>query len=342
MISEQIQHRFSTTKINVLPTKTVRVSVPLLNTGMSVEPGKVWTGRFQVAPDVWLASLDDQETQRILTASGLAHTPMNACRLELHNVTIAFDPVEERSPGGPGRSSFVDIRPVLRVETILGLLSLCVRMAPAWPGVVYDVQGQKSWVRDAAVYAWGGFYRGKYSYLPMGRLRTWARLVEAWPHHVTDTVDQALGYYYQSIVDRPEHPAKGLTSAAIAFESLLGRGLQQELSHRLSNRAALLVARGSEAREISSIVKRWYTIRSKLVHDAVTPDPADVVHFQQFLMRAIPSMARLIQLTGSHQNAIAALDDAPYERSGQLDSLFEPDGWWNYVDVLTALDRPAL
>jgi hypothetical protein len=268
---------------------------------------------------------------------------MDMCRLELHNVDIAFEPAVRRSEGGQARqTTFVDIRPTKRVATMLGLLSLCVRMAPTWPAVVYDRPGETSWVRDSWGFGSGGFYRERYSYLPMERLRTWGRLIEAWPHHVTATVDQSLGYYYQSIVDRPDSPARGLTSAAIAFESLLGRGLQQELSHRLSQRAALLVARGSEARKVYSVVKGWYDLRSKLVHDAVSPDAAAVVRFQQFLMRAIPSLARLIELTGSHKDALAILDDAPYVRSVHLDSLFEADGWWNYVDVLEALERPAV
>lgn len=343
MISEETQRRFTTTDPVHLPTKSVRVSVPLLNTGITAEPGRLWAGRMKVAPGVWLATLDEAETRRVLTAAGFAHTTANVCRLELHDVDIAFEPLVNRGPAVPAsRSSFVDIRPVWHVETILGLLSLAVRMAPTWPSVVYDVRQEGSWVRETWVPAWGGFYGGRYSYLPMERLGTWGRLVEAWPHHLTATVEQSLAYYYQSIIDRPEHPDKALTSAAIAFESLLGFGLQQELVHRLSQRAALLVAQGTEAKEIYSIVKQWYKVRSKLIHEAVSPDTVTVVRFQQYLMRAIPSMARLIELTGSHRAALTVLDDAAYDRSEHLDALFEPGSWWNYCDVLRAVRRPTL
>jgi hypothetical protein len=211
-----------------------------------------------------------------------------------------------------------------------------------WPSVVYDKWDEDRWVRDRWVPAWGGFYRLKYSYLPITRMETWSRLIEAWPHGFSASIEQSLSFYYQSVIDRPEHPAKGLTGAAIAFESLLGRGLDQELRHRLSQRGALLVARGAEAREVYRLLKGWYDDRSKLVHDAVVPTAELVVRFQQFLMRAIPSMVRLTQLAGSHENAIRALDEASFDGSAQLDGLFDENGWWSFVDLMKALEQPAL
>jgi hypothetical protein len=72
------------------------------------------------------------------------------------------------------------------------------------------------------------------------------------------------------------------------------------------------------------------------------PSSEVVIRLQQFLMRAIPSMARLIELTGSHAAAIQALDRAPYVRSPELEGVLEADGWWNFVDVTEAHSRPAL
>lgn len=313
----------------------------MLNTGVIGPDGRIIEGRMELAPDVWLGYLDAGEASRVSQAVGMRY-PVQGYRLELHNVKVAYDPGVSRVDLRPGShvSDFIDIRPLQTVERLLGLLSLAVRMAPLWPSVVYDRLVEGTWVRDQIAPAYGGFPPYRYSYLPLSRIETWKRLIQNWPHHMSETIDQSLSFYYQSVVDRPESPAKSLTSAAIAFESLLGRGLTTELRHRLSQRAAMLVARGAEAKTLYGFVRGWYDIRSSLVHDAKHPDPEVPVRFDQFLMRAIPSMARLSELVGSHSKAVQVLDDALFERAPELDRLFDETGWWNYVDVLEAFKRP--
>jgi hypothetical protein len=315
-----------------------------LNAGIRGHDGKLWQGRFELAPNVFIATLDEAETMRVLQSAGSRFGVGNVCRLEVHNFEITHEPVDD----GPEVEFASRTRPrvgdeaLIVTRRLLGLLSLSVRMAPTWPGIALDIEVEGTWVRFSRIPWSGGFYEDKYSYLPMERLETFGRLVQHWPTHIAATIEQSLEYYYQSIVDRPQHTAKGLTSAAIAFESLLGRGLSQELSHRLSQRGALLCERGPDAEWLYGVLKGWYNVRSKLVHDAVSPNPEVVVRLQQFLMRAIPSMGRLAELAGSHAAAIEALDRAPYERSAHLESLFDEVGWWNYVDVRGAFDKPAL
>jgi hypothetical protein len=251
--------------------RVVRITVPLLNAGVNHD-GNMWRGRMELAPGVIFATLDEPEASRVMRI-GTRYGVGSACRLEIHGLEVEYAHWSELADANDYEVivNKIDSQVTPIVTTYLGLLSLAVRMCPTWPGIALDVEGEASWVRLMSLPLSGGFGDDKYSYLPMARLETWGRLIKNWPHHAAATVNQSLEYYYQSVTDRPQHTAKGLTSAAIAFESLLGRGLQQELSYRLSQRGALLVAKGDEAVAIAKYLRDSYTARSKLVHDAVMP-----------------------------------------------------------------------
>lgn len=322
--------------IDQRPKRRVRVTVPLLNTAIKTDSSDAPAqGRLEIATGVWLAALDEAECQRVAEAVGFGRTIGNACRLELHDVEVATrvetDPYDY----------FVDDRPIKRVQTCLGLLSLSVRMAPTWPGVVYDVRQPMRWERFAHVFVSGGFRNRKFSYLPLKRIETWGALVANWPDPGEDPVGLALAYYYDSVVDRPESTAKALISASIAFECLLSDRARSNSRH-LAQRGALLVAEGADAKYMFDFLRKAYAARSSVVHEGKIPEGDLVVRFQQYLMRAIPSMAHLTYRCGSHASAIGALDQAAFGDRLSVEGLFVPGQWWNYVDVPTALRRPAL
>ncbi len=58
-----------------------------------------------------------------------------------------------------------------------------------------------------------------------------------------------------------------------------------------------------------------------------------MVWLQQYLMRALPSMAKLVAETGNHAKAIAALDQSAFVSVPSVAQLLEQPQWWSYVDV---------
>lgn len=315
------------------PSRAVRVVVPLFDTSFVGFDDIAKGGRLQVTPWIVLAALNDEEGERVRGALLEEWSPRY--RLELHDVEAVYDP-EDRY--------FLDPRVVDQVERTLGLLSCVVRLAPRWPTVVCDIRDGNRWVRANWVPAYGGSSPLRHSAIPASRLRTWSTLLTNWPSSdLVSRVDLALGFYYQSIIDRPEEPYKALASAAISFETLLGGQIREELTHRMSQRGALLVESGQRSMEVYSRVKGWYGTRSRLVHAGVMPTDEPVIRLQQFLMRAIPSMARLCSSTGAYQSAVQALDDAAFYPHSARNALFEDDpSWWRYVNVLAAWQNPAL
>jgi len=311
------------------------MTVPLFRTWFNDEHGARLTRRYEVAPTVVLAPLDEAEQQRICDSLVLTvNDDRPYYRLELHDVELT---------GSPHADTYGEAS-VIELETVLGLLSCVVRLAPTWPTAVFDEHDGTRWVRRGWAFVRGGFETrmAPPSTIPWSRLESWSDLVTNWPPANVERVELALGFYYRSVIDRPTAPYKALASAAIAFEILLGGQLQLELSHRMSTRGALLVER-DKPEEVYRLLKSWYGMRSKLVHQGERPSHEKVIRFQQFLMRAIPSMARLTQSLGSYNRAIEALDLAPFRRQEELDGLFTDEpAWWRRVDVLEAQNKPAL
>ncbi len=129
------------------------------------------------------------------------------------------------------------------------LLALTLREPPAVAGVAFDRYDGATWRRMDALrlVSWGSHRR--YTHLNLQRLQTWAELRTHWPQ--TAFLQLALEFYYDSIVDAREKVYyKALSTAAIAFEILLAGDLRTELSHRMSQRGALLVASGADAQRI--------------------------------------------------------------------------------------------
>src|SRR5205807_310304 len=110
------------------------------------------------------------------------------------------------------------------------------------------------------------------------------------------------------------------------------------LSYRLCLRATMLVARGSAASSVFRRLRVLYARRSRLVHKGDSADFESVTHLQQYLMCAVPSMARLSSLAGGYTSAIQLLDGAAFARDPVLEELFDFAGWWSYVDVPTVLN----
>jgi hypothetical protein len=308
--------------------RSVRLTVPLVNTSVIVD-GAPLVGRIEVTPRVVLGSLDDSEEARVESALALPQYTVRY-RLEIHGHQLRMDL-------GASTIRNRDAETVIRRH--LAMLSCAVRMAPRWVSAVADELLEGRWKRVAWVGYGGGGQRERHANLPSERLRTWGRLLENWPAEGLDArLYLALEYYADSVADFREHPSKSLMSAAIALETLLGGDLLTQIARGLSQRGGLLVARGEEALFISRRLKTWYTARSKLVHGGRLPSQDVVVGLHRFLMRAIPSMAALMQVTGGHEEALRALDEAVFVHVSEVDSLFEAGNrWWDFVPAAAIL-----
>lgn len=298
-----------------------RLIAPLFNTGVT---GDAPT-RLAVGERVVLAQLGDDEATRVARATGELRSP--SVRLEVHGFT--------RQPSDPFGI----------VQHYLRLLALVVRMSPRHHGVVIDCYDGQVWRRvgfQGAGYLTAGS-TGKYSYLPASRLTDgWAALIDAWPvaGAARDKgIYRAVEAYHDSVTERRNTSSvKALLTSAVAFELLLGPGIHEQLRYRMSTRGALLVASGDDAHSISRWLRKYYDARSSLVHAGQEPSTEVVDQIHQYLMRALPAMLRLSQLTGSHKQAVETLDAAPYGRPPALDSILE-DGWWSSVPSRWLADR---
>ncbi len=307
----------------------VRITVPLF----SVFPTRLPTGsgRYEVAPGVVLAKLDARESQRVQKATwGMPDPP--EWRLELHDYKAAI--CEVRDPWSSEVTGFaISEEDRKEVKKDFALMACTLREPPAFAGVAFDKQNGDVWRRVGTVAMFGGSI-ARNTRLRFDRLVTWARLRENWPKDCGDDLLLALDFYYDSIVDaRNGNYGKALVGAVIAFEIMLIGDLQNELRHRMSQRGALLVAFDDDARRVYNSLSESYKIRSKLFHRGREPQEQAVIWLQQYLMRAIPSMAKLATLVGSHDNAIRVLDDAAFHKAPELHRVLQSDKWWSFVDV---------
>ena len=182
------------------------------------------------------------------------------------------------------------------------------------------------------------------SAVPYERVTAWADLVRNWPRQVPgiENIERSLMFFQRSVAENRAYSYRALLDASIAFELLLGGSSQRGgLTERLATRGAILV----EVDDTVAVYERLralYGLRSKLVHGGEDPEESEVVRLQQFMMRALPTMARLAELTGSYAAAVKSLDQASLKRPPVLDELFVGDGWWDRVDVPTAWSRRAV
>jgi hypothetical protein len=294
----------------------LRVTVALFETGIS-DPNKdgyvlTYPRRIKISQSAVLAVLNDAESDRIADST-LEHLGPQL-RLEI------FDPPS--------------VEPVAIIDLVkryMRLLSLAIRVAPRCT-IVLDRYTGSHWERIAPIGETLGA-RG-WASLTLERIATWSKLVESWPWNATDKrVGTALEYYYDSVAERQDGEySKAFVSAAIAYEVLLGEDVTSELSYRLAQRGAVLVCKGGDGYELMRRLRNYYTARSQLVHAGKVANDDIPVRLQQFLMKAIPSMMALIEQCGSVKAAVRRLDQAPFERSEELDKLFAAsDAWWSFV-----------
>jgi gamma-glutamyl-gamma-aminobutyrate hydrolase PuuD len=120
--------------------------------------------------------------------------------------------------------------------------------------------------------------------------------------------------------------------AAISLETLLGGDLMSDITRSLAQRGAMLTARGEDAVRVYKQLKKLYRVRSKLVHEGKPPMEEQLVNIHRFLMHALPSMTALIQMVGTHKQALDLLDESLLARRTDVDNLFEAvHRWWDYV-----------
>lgn len=304
--------------------REVRLTVPLFFGDFEA------SGRIELTETVVLAELDEQERQRIHSYwSNVGIRPITdppRWRLEIHGVVVPDDVYAAVEPAGE----------VVRWH--LAVLSCAVAEAPFWPSVLIDEPQARRWVRWSWAWRSGGDPNWR-TRISETHLMTWSQLLRNWPPEARHrNIDAALDHYYDSILDGRIHPRKALMSASVAHEVLLGHGIRSEQRYRLSQRGAVLTARGHEGPRIQRALRGLYDARSKLVHAGEDPDSTLVVQLQRFLMAAIPRMARLASTAGSYEDAIRVLEQAPYLRPSHLEELLDDrKSWWAHSDAVEAL-----
>lgn len=53
-----------------LPMKSVRLTIPLVNTSVTLLDGRLLAGRMEITPGIVIAALNDAEAQRVTNALG--------------------------------------------------------------------------------------------------------------------------------------------------------------------------------------------------------------------------------------------------------------------------------
>ena len=236
-------------------------------------------------------------------------------------------------------------------------LALVVRRLPDPFAVVFDINVNGVWRRRG--YPWGDGPRAtpyRWATFPVSRIATVRRarenspdLIGAGDHFLS--IRRALDHYEESVRSlQGANYDMALVLAALSHEALLGDDLQMDLSYRLRLRGAGLTSPPGPAREsVFAKLNRLYSARSKVVHGGKHASRQDVTHYQQFLMRAIPSFIELTKRLGSTKEAVRALDAV------SLGSALSPTDvnevasggnelWWSYVDLASCFARslPAL
>jgi hypothetical protein len=301
-----------------------RITVPIYQAGLYgfsfVEPPQRWV----LAPDVELTLVDLAESRR-LENSGLAFTTL---RLELFGLRPAN--AGDCVPVATGQQDLSEAEVGRRLARILNLHSLVVR-APfrAMAGAVDQFDGSV-WRRVSHLSEHLPLRRyGGPSYMPPDRIRTWSTLLQEWPQG-REKLDLALDLYAGSVEARWDgRHREALLAAASATEVLLSSD-NQEITHKISQRAAHLVSPGADGVTTFRRIKKLYGLRSKVVHSGSPADDEACTEWQQFLMAAIP---RAAAYAGSDKQLIEDLDLAGFERSSELTAI-DGDGWWSYCDYV--------
>ena len=283
-------------------------------------------GRCELMPNVWIAKLNDRERKRIANSLMISEGPHY--RLEFYNQSWNYDPSDARHSARDLTS---------RLNHYLSLISCAIRMAPRREAAVLDSRDGSHWKREFPLGFGDGIVaagsRKRYSYLTAERMETWAKLVQNWPYVGLDSqIYLALRYYTESIATFREDNESSLAMAAISLETLLGGDLVSDITRSLAQRGAALTAQGEDAVKVYKQLKKLYRVRSKLVHEGKSPTEEDLVNIHRFLMRALPSMAALIQKVGTHKRVLELLDESLLARRADVDYLFETENrWWDYV-----------
>jgi len=303
-----------------------RVTVPLTNRYIDSEEGH-WSitepKRFNITKDVVFAQVTSSERERL---KGYGHENV-CCRLEIFDVLADFNPWgnDPHQHTGPA---------IDRVNHVLGLLSLVVRFSFSGYLANLDRYDGDQWRREWPLWTeWTDGRHQGFVGIPEDRLVTWGKLLDNWPANPDPRLTLALRYYLESIRDREDRNyPRAMIAAGIATEVLFG-DTEPELSYRIGLRAAHLVARSEGAILVQQAIRRLYRGRSKAVHRGAAADLADVALWQQFLMRAIPSVAAFQNDVGTLGQLNPDLSAANFVRSGALDKLLDAeDGWWRFCD----------
>ena len=305
-----------------------RLVIPLFNTSFRLADRTQLRERYELMPDVWIGWLNDQERKRIADALRITEGPYY--RIEFHNQTWGHDSLNPR----------LSVRDLTsRANHYMSLISCTIRMAPRREAAVLDSWDGSHWIREFPLGFGGGIIAGgsrrRHSYLTAERMETWAKLVQNWSNTGLDRqIYIALGYYADSIATFREHNESSLAMAAISLETLLGGDLLSDITRTLAQRGAALTARGEDAVNVYKQLKKLYHVRSKLVHEGRSPTEAQLVNIHRFLMRALPSMAALVQKSGTLKQALNLLDESLLAQRAEANYLFEAQQrWWDYVPI---------
>jgi len=117
----------------------------------------------------------------------------------------------------------------------------------------------------------------------------------------------ALDLFYDSVAERQTRPDRAFLGATTAVDVLLGCVTSPESERRVSRAAVLLLA-GAQTDALAAQMHSWEHGRREYLRRGTAPDPELLVGLHRFLMRGLPSMARLMALVGGYRNATAGLD----------------------------------
>lgn len=313
----------------------VRATVPLFYADFATE------GRLQLAPQVVLAALDEGEAKRIIShhepQRGTVPTP--GFRLEIFFSASALNELDYAQRA---------------VKQALYLLTCVSDRSPMWFTIPVDryVEGQ-GWKRSSVAWTEGGHRPGNtygrhaeivrffgYNHFSPydhwrfaeAHVKRWGEALCHWPQFIgTNRLNGAVEYLALAIADLMQDQRRALVSCTTSLEMLLGDA-RPELSHRMSQRLGQLLAKGASARAVYRKARSWYTARSNAVHSAVEPDPGQSVDAILHVRAALFAMGRLVEIAGSHKNALAALDDASFVRCEHLLQLESEalEAWWRF------------
>lgn len=298
-------------------------------------------GRVALTEHATLAELTAREAERVRAYHG--YRP-EALPSPMFRLEVLFDASE---PGQDQAATQI-------VTQSLRLLACASNALPLWLSIPVDRYSEEHscWVRSSINYLSGGVRAADmwqrhadvqtfFSPSPAGpdgshwritahQVSTWSALLRHWPSRAREgRIALALEYLAEGIRDLVTDERRALLSASICLECLFG-GDGAELRHRTSQRVAHLLGHGAPSADIYARAKKWYDARSRFVHTGTSPDLALTIESLSHLRSATTAMARLLELTGSHEASLAALDRASFERPSALESLHnEPmNAWW--------------